>query len=63
MEKDIEAKKLEIEDKKSQIKSFEEDIEAAIPVIEALRDDDELWGSLPKAVQSDFEAFAERFIA
>ena len=63
LEKDLESKKLEIEDKKAQIKSLEEDVNAAIPIIEALRDDKELWESLPKAVHADFEEFADRYIA
>jgi ParB/RepB/Spo0J family partition protein len=62
LEKDLEAKKLEIEDKKAQIAGLEEDINATIPVVEALCDDDELWAAIPESIQSDLEEFAERYL-
>jgi ParB/RepB/Spo0J family partition protein len=61
--KEFEAKKIEIEDKKLQIQAFEDDINAAIPIIEALLEGEGLWDSLPKKVRSDFEEFADRYIA
>jgi ParB/RepB/Spo0J family partition protein len=60
--RDVDAKKIELEDKQSQIKEFNADIEAAIPVIKSLRQNKSLWENLPAAVRADFEEFASRYI-
>jgi hypothetical protein len=61
--KDVDAKKIEIEDKKAQIRELQSHIDGAIPVVQAIRETPALWESLPKNVLQDFEDFADRFIA
>ncbi|MBI3837380.1 MAG: ParB/RepB/Spo0J family partition protein [Planctomycetia bacterium] len=60
--KDVDAKKIELQDKQAQVAEYTSHIEAAIPVIEAFRENAELWDSLPAAVRSDFEEFANRYL-
>ncbi len=60
--RDVDMKKIELEDKKSRIKELERDIEAAIPVIAQLREHRDIWRSLPKTIREDFENFAERYV-
>ena len=60
--KDVDAKKIELEDKQLQTKEFETHINSAISVIEALRKDKELWNSLPNVVRNDFQEFAVRYV-
>jgi len=57
--KDVDAKRIELDDKERQIAEFSRDIAAAIPIIMAIRELDEIWESLPSAVQFDLELFAE----
>ncbi len=59
---DVDAKRIELEDKKSQIKELQEHIEAAVPVIEALRETPKVWKTLSQSARDDFQEFAERFI-
>ncbi len=60
--KDVDAKKIELQDKQSRLEEFTQHIDAAIPVIQAIRESAEVWDALPEAVQSDFEEFAERYL-
>ena len=60
--KDVDARRIELEDKQAQIKEFEEHINAAIPLIEGLRKNDDLWNALPSVVRADFEEFASRYL-
>lgn len=60
--KDIDAKRIELEDKQLQIKEYENHINATIPVIEAIMDNNEVWNSLPASIRSDFEEFADRYL-
>jgi len=60
--KDVDAKKIELQDKQAQVNDYSRHIEAAIPVIEALRENADLWDALPSAVQADFEEFANRYL-
>ena len=61
--RDVDLKKAELDDKKAKITDFEKHIEAAIPVITAIRESPDVWESLSSSVRKDFEEFAERFIA
>ena len=60
--RDVDAKRIELDDKRSQIAELQKDIEAAIPVIDAIREAKQVWDMLPKGVRTDFEEFASRFL-
>ncbi len=60
--KDVDAKKIELDDKLEQIRDIQSDIDAAIPVIKSLRGNKALWESLPTSTRSDFKDFASRYI-
>jgi len=60
--KDVEARRIELEDKSRQVAEFEKDIDAAVPVIKALRDNVAIWKTLPTSVQTHFDEFADRYI-
>jgi len=60
--RDVDTKRIELEDKKSRIKELEQHIEAAISVIEQLMEHPDIWKSLPKTMREDFDNFAERNI-
>ena len=60
--KDFESKKIEIEDKKSQIADLEKDIHAAIPIIESILEDEDMRSALPTGMANDLWEFAERYV-
>jgi ParB/RepB/Spo0J family partition protein len=60
--KDVDAKRIELDDKRSQIREIESHINAAIPAIRSIRANRELWQTLPPATRKDFEEFAVRLV-
>lgn len=59
LRKDVELRRIELNEKKSRIAELNEHIDAAVPVIEALQAESTLWNDLPKGVRADFEDFVE----
>ena len=59
---DVEAKRIELDDKQAQLKEFDQHINAAVSVIDGVRKNEELWDSLPETIRADFDEFAERYL-